>query len=138
MKTRDILKYNDVIKNIIDNVTEVSSLVKFKFLGMLKQFEPIVNNYEMVRNELINKYGKPDNNGTIGIFLPQKEDYKSDEEFNSAMKEYEDIISELNKELDKILNEDITINIKKFKAEDIMSIGIPADFLMVLYDLIEE
>ena len=138
MKTRDILKYNDVIKNIIDNVTEVSSLVKFKFLGMLKQFEPIVNNYEMVRNELINKYGKPDNNGTIGIFLPQKEDYESDEEFNSAIKEYEDIISELNKELDKILNEDISINIKKFKAEDIMSIGIPADFLMVLYDLIEE
>ena len=138
MKTRDILKYNDVIKNIIDNVTEVSSLVKFKFLGMLKQFEPIVNNYEMVRNELINKYGKPDSNGTIGIFLPQKEDYESDEKFNSAMKEYEDIISELNKELDKILNEDITINIKKFKAEDIMSVGIPADFLMVLYDLIEE
>lgn len=138
MKTRDILNYNDVIKNIIDNVTEVSSLVKFKFLGMLKQFEPIVNNYEMIRNDLINKYGKPDSNGTIGIFLPQKEDYESDEKFNSAMKEYEDIISELNKELDKILNEEITIDVKKIKAEDIMSVGIPADFLMVLYDLIEE
>lgn len=138
MTTKDILKYNDIIKNLIDNATDVSGLIKFKFLGMLKQFEPVIQNYETIRNELINKYGKSDGNGGVGIFLPQKDDYESDEDFNNAMKEYEDTVSKLNKELDKILNEDVEINIKKFKAEDIMSVGIPADFLMALYDLIEE
>ena len=138
MTTKDILKYNDIIKNLIDNATDVNSLVKFKFLGMLKQFEPVIQNYETIRNDLINKYGKSDGNGGVGIFLPKKDDYESDEDFNNAMKEYDNTISNLNNELEKILDEDVEIKIKKFKAEDIMSVGIPADFLMALYDLIEE
>ena len=57
MKVKEVLNYNRIIKAIIDNADDVNSLVKFKLLGMLKQFEPIVTNFETIRDEKIVKYG---------------------------------------------------------------------------------
>ena len=59
MLVKDVLKYNRIIKAIIDNTTDVNALVKFKLLGMLKQFEPTILNYETIRVEKINEYGFP-------------------------------------------------------------------------------
>lgn len=138
MKTEDILKYDDIIKSLIDNATDINSLIKFKLLGMLKQFETEVQNFEKIRGELISKYGSTDDEGRIGIFTPIKENYDSDEEFNKAVKDYEDSVNKFNEELNVILESDSTTKINKFKAEDIMNAGIPADYLIALYDLIEE
>lgn len=138
MIIKDILNYNRIIKMLIDNEPNINSLIKFRLLGMLKQFEPAVENYEKIRDELISKYGKSDDDGRFGIFPPIKDNYDSDEKFEEAKKEFEDTIQKFNEEITKIGESESEINIVKFKADDIMNAGIPADYLVVLYDLIEE
>lgn len=138
MTINDVLSYNRIIKSFIDNATDVNSLIKFKMLGMVKQFEPVVQNFNTIRDDLIGKYGEENGDGSIGIFEPKKENYESDKEFEDAMKKYENTIKSFNEEIESIVNSEADIKINKFKAEEIMNAGIPSDYLVVLYDLIEE
>ena len=49
-----VLELNNMLKAIIDNTElKIDSLLKFKLLGMLKNREIPVNNFEAVRNEKI-------------------------------------------------------------------------------------
>lgn len=138
MKVKEVLNYNRIIKAIIDNANDVNSLVKFKLLGMLKQFEPIVANFETIRDEKIVKYGKTTEDGQIAIISPKKDDFENDEEFEKASKEYEDIIKKFTSEMDEVLDSEIDIEIKKFNYDDIMNAGVPSDYLVAIYALIEE
>ena len=138
MIVKDILDYNRKIKIIIDNAKDVNALVKFKLLGMLKQFEPVIANFETVRNEKILKYGTTTEDGNIGIFEPKKDDYENDDDYNKAMDDYFDAIKKLNDDLNEVVESDIDIEITKFKYTDIMDAGIPSDYLLAIYDLIEE
>lgn len=138
MTVNDILNYNNIIKGIIDNTKEVNALVKFKLLGMCKQFEPIVENFETVRQEKIAQYGTKDENGNIGIFSPNKDDFKDDKDYDKALYEYQKTISNFTNAIDEVLNSDADTTIKKFKYSEIMDAGIPSDYLIAIYDLIEE
>lgn len=138
MKVKEVLNYNRIIKAIIDNANDVNSLVKFKLLGMLKQFEPIVANFETIRDEKIVKYGKTTEDGQTAIISPKKDDFENDEEFEKASKEYEDIIKKFTSEMDEVLDSEIDIEIKKFNYDDIMNAGVPSDYLVAIYALIEE
>ena len=54
-----VLDLNAMLKAIIDNTElKIDSLLKFKLLGILKNIEIPVNNFEAVRNEKIREYGK--------------------------------------------------------------------------------
>lgn len=138
MTIEDVLTYSRVIKRIIDNVPEVNSLTKFKLLGMLKQFEPTVDNFNTIREEKIQKYGSYDSEGRFGIFEPHEEDFETITDFKEAYKNFEEIMNNFNKDLDEILHSESDLQIKKIKYTDIIDAGIPADYLMVLYNLIEE
>ena len=138
MKVGTILNYNRVLKSIIDNATDVNSLIKFRFLGMLKQFEPIVTNFETIRDEKIKEYGTTDNDGRIGIFEPKEDAFETVTDFEEAHKKYVETINKFNDDLDAILDSDSEIEIKKFKYTDIIDAGLSADYLMAIYDLIEE
>ena len=138
MKVDTIIKYNILIKDIIDNAQDVNALIKFKLLGILKQFEPIVENFETVRDEKIRKYGTEGDNGTYGIFVPKREKFDSDDDYNNDIKEYEDAMNNLNKELKEVADSKVEVEFNKFKSVDIMNAGIPANYLVALYELIEE
>lgn len=138
MKVVDILNYNRAIKMIIDNADNVNSLVKFKLLGMLKQFEPVVQNFEIIREEKIKEYGTVDDQGRTGIFEPKEEDFETVTDFEEAHKKFEEVLTNFNKDLDSVLNSESEIEITKFKYTDIMDAGLSSDYLMVIYDLIEE
>lgn len=133
-----ILEYNNAIKSIIDNAGDVSSLAKFKLLGILKQFEPVEKNVEQMRNELIQKYGKAYEDGSFGIKEPKRENFENDEEYDATYTEFEEAFKGYTSELEAILNSESDIKITKFKYDEIIGVGIPADYLVVLYDLIEE
>ena len=81
---REVLKYNNIIKSIIDNAKDVNSLVKFKLLGMIKQFENIVANTENIRVELLEKYGETKEDGTVSIMPPSKDDIEDETEYEKA------------------------------------------------------
>ena len=54
-----VLELNNMLKAIIDNTElKIDSLLKFKLLGILKNIEIPVNNFEAVRNERFENMGK--------------------------------------------------------------------------------
>lgn len=121
MKLAQILNLNYVIKKIVDDNKITSPLLKFKLLSIMKVFEPSVNNFDIIRNDLILKYGTKNENGNFEI---AKNDAEAIKNFNS--------------EIEKIANEDIDIVIPKIKADEVFNAGISADYLLSLYDIIGE
>ena len=133
MKIGEIINYNEIINVIINELNNVDSLAKFKLLGLCKQFESIIGQYEIARDELVNKYGE-NRDGKFGIFEPIKDDYPSDEEYNIAVEKHDSF----KKELRNILDTETNIKIKKIKYTTIINAGIPANYLVAIYNLIEE
>ena len=117
-----VLELNNMLKAIIDNTElKIDSLLKFKLLGILKNIEIPVNNFEAVRNEKIREYGKENDEGNIGI---SADDTESMEKFT--------------KDMNEVINSDVEVNIQKLKAADVFDKGLPADYLVRLYPIIEE
>lgn len=137
MTVNSIITYDRVIKDIIDN-SKLDGLVKFKFLQIAKQFEPIVSDFQKVRDELISKIGSQLDNGSVGILEPKKDDYDTDAAYQDAVKTYTEQVEEFQKQLTPILNEEVSVDIKKIKADVIMNSGISSEALLVIFDLIEE
>ena len=122
IKLGTVLDLNAMLKTIIDNTElKIDSLLKFKLLGILKNIEIPVNNFEAVRNEKIREYGKENDEGNIGI---SADDTESMEKFTNDMNE--------------VINSDVEVNIQKLKAVDVFDKGLPADYLVGLYPIIEE
>lgn len=138
MTVNDVLNYDRIIRNIIDNVEEVNSLTKFKFLGMLKQFEPIVLNFNTIQNDKIKKYGTQNAQGELGVFVPNIDDYSNEDDYKNAYSEFEATIEKISDELNEVLESEVNLDIKKFKSDDVIDVGIPSDYLVAIYDLIEE
>ena len=122
IKLGTVLDLNAMLKAIIDNTElKIDSLLKFKLLGILKNIEIPVNNFEAIRNEKIREYGKENDEGNIGI---SADDTESMEKFTNDMNE--------------VINSDVEVNIQKLKAVDVFDKGLPADYLVGLYPIIEE
>ena len=122
IKLGTVLDLNAMLKAIIDNTElKIDSLLKFKLLGILKNIEIPVNNFETVRNEKIREYGKENDEGNIGI---SADDTESMEKFTNDMNE--------------VINSDVEVNIQKLKAADVFDKGLPAEYLVGLYSIIEE
>ena len=122
IKLSTILELNNMLKAIIDNTElKIDSLLKFKLLGILKNIEIPVNNFEAVRNEKIREYGKENDEGNIGI---SADDTESMEKFT--------------KDMNEVINSDVEVNIQKLKATDVFDKGLPAEYLVGLYSIIEE
>ena len=117
-----VLDLNAMLKAIIDNTElKIDSLLKFKLLGILKNIEIPVNSFEAVRNEKIREYGKENDEGNIGI---SADDTESIEKFTN--------------DLNEIINSEVEVNIQKLKPIDIFDKGLPAEYLVGLYSIIEE
>ena len=122
IKLGTVLDLNAMLKAIIDNTElKIDSLLKFKLLGILKNIEIPVNNFEAVRNEKIREYGKENDEGNIGI---SADDTESMEKFTN--------------DLNEVINSDVEVNIQKLKAVDVFDKGLPAEYLVGLYSIIEE
>ena len=122
IKLSNVLELNNMLKAIIDNTElKIDSLLKFKLLGILKNIEIPVNNFEAVRNEKIIEYGKENDEGNISISV---DDTESMEKFTN--------------DLNEVINSEVEVNIQKLKPIDIFDKGLPAEYLVGLYSIIEE
>lgn len=122
IKLGNILEINNVLKQIIDNTElKIDALFKFKLLGIMKSFEIPVNNFEAIRNEKIREYGKESDEGNISI---SADDTESIEKFT--------------KDMNEVINSDVEVNIQKLKSVDVFDKGLPAEYLVGLYSIIEE
>ena len=122
IKLKDILQINNILKAVIENSEiKIDPLFKFKLLGILKNIETPIMNFETIRNEKIMEYGTETKNGNVQI---PKEDAE-------AIKKYNDSLFE-------VLDSDVAINVEKLKVSDVFDKGLPADYLVGLYPIIEE
>lgn len=125
MKLNEILVLNNYLKSIIDNSDDnlkISSILKFKLLGVMNTIRPSVENFGVLRDEKIKEYGKEDEE-THKISI-SKDDGEAYEKFQSDLME--------------LLESDVDINIQKLKVDDVFDKGLPADYLVGLYPIIEE
>ena len=126
IKLGNVLEINNVLKSIIDNTElKIDALFKFKLLGIMKSFEIPIANFEVIRNEKIKEYGKEleDENGnkSIGIDANDK-----------------DAIAKFSEDINKVIESEVDVNINKLKSVDVFDKGLPADYLVKLYPIIEE
>ena len=122
IKLETVLQLNNLLKSIIDNTElKIDSLFKFKLLGIMKNIEIPVKNFETIRNDKIREYGKEDEDGNIMI---SKEDV--------------DTLKKFTEDMDKVVDSDVEINIQKLKASDVFDKGLPVEYLIGLYSIIEE
>ena len=126
IKLGNVLEINNVLKSIIDNTElKIDALFKFKLLGIMKSFEIPIANFEVIRNEKIKEYGKEleDENGnkSIGIDANDK-----------------DTIVKFSEDINKVIDSEVDINIEKLKAIDVFDKGLPTEYLVKLYPIIEE
>lgn len=122
LKLYEVLGINSTLKSIIDDTgTKIDPVLKFKLLGVLKSIEPDVSNFDVIRNEKINEYGKKDDDGAVRITPDNTE----------AMKKFKI-------DIENLLNTDATSNIQMLKASDIFDKGVKSDYLVSLYPIIEQ
>lgn len=123
MKLKELMVLNQILKNIIDQDTDhkIHAVFKFKILGILKNMETPIANFEAIRNEKIKEYGTEGENGTISI--PEDD---------------EEIIKQFTDDLNSLMESEVDIPLQKLKAEDVFRAGVPADYLVSLYGIIEE
>ena len=126
IKLGNILEINNVLKSIIDNTElKIDALFKFKLLGIMKSFEVPIANFNVIRDEKIKEYGKEleDENGnkSIGIDANDK-----------------DAIVKFSEDINKVIESEVDVNIEKLKAIDVFDKGLPTEYLVKLYPIIEE
>ena len=126
IKLGNIWEINNVLKQIIDNSElRIDALFKFKLLGIMKSFENPIANFEVIRNDKIKEYGKEteDENGnkSIGIGTDDK-----------------DAIAKFSEDINKVIDSEVDVSIEKLKAIDVFDKGLPTEYLVKLYPIIEE
>ena len=126
IKLGNVLEINNVLKSIIDSTElKIDALFKFKLLGIMKNIEVPIANFEVIRNEKIKEYGKEleDENGnkSIGIDANDK-----------------DAIAKFSEDINKVIESEVDVNIEKLKAIDVFDKGLPTEYLVKLYPIIEE
>ena len=126
IKLGNVLEINNVLKQIIDNTElKIDALFKFRLLGIMKNLEVPIANFNVIRDEKIKEYGKEleDENGnkSIGIDANDK-----------------DAIDKFSKDINKVIDSEVEVNIEKLKAIDVFDKGLPTEYLVKLYPIIEE
>ena len=126
IKLGNVLEINNVLKQIIDNSElKIDALFKFRLLGIMKNLEVQITNFNVIRDEKIKEYGKEleDENGNTSIGIDAND---------------KDAIAKFSKDINKVIDSEIDVNIEKLKAIDVFDKGLPADYLVGLYPIIEE
>ena len=126
IKLGNVLEINNVLKQIIDNSElKIDALFKFRLLGIMKNLEVLIANFNVIRDEKIKEYGKEleDENGnkSIGIDANDKE-----------------TVDKFSKDINKVIDSEVEVNIEKLKAIDVFDKGLPTEYLVKLYPIIEE
>lgn len=122
IKLAELLNINQILKFVIDSSDiEIDSLLKFKLLGVMKSIEPIIKNFEIIRDDKIREFGTETDDGSIQI---AKDDMNAIQKFSDS--------------LEDVINSEVKVNIEKIKASDIFNKGIKAEYLAQLFSIIKE
>ncbi len=127
MKLYEATNIYEITKGIIENNdSNITSLSKFKLLGIIRSFSGIYTDYDQTRQDLIRKYGEPvlDDEGNKTGNIEIKKDSENMDKF----------VEEMN----ILRNQNIDVEFTSMTVDELFSLGLSAELYTIFIPIVEE
>ena len=127
MKLYEATNIYEITKGIIENNdSNITSLSKFKLLGIIRSFSGIYTDYDQTRQDLIRKYGEPvlDDEGNKTGNIEIKKDSENMDKF----------VEEMN----ILRNQYIDVEFTSMTVDELFSLGLSAELYTIFIPIVEE
>lgn len=127
MKLYEATNIYEITKGIIENKdSDITSLSKFKLLGIIRSFSGIYTDYDQTRQDLVKKYGEPvlDNEGNKTGNIEIKKDSENMDKF----------VEEMN----ILRNQNIDVEFTSMTVDELFSLGLSAELYTIFMPIVEE
>ena len=127
MKLYEATNIYEITKAIIDNNdSNITSLSKFKLLGIIRSFSGIYTDYDQTRQDLVKKYGEPvlDDEGNKTGNIEIKKDSENMDKF----------VEEMN----VLRNQNIDVEFTSMTVDELFSLGLSAELYTIFVPMVEE
>lgn len=127
MKLYEATNIYEITKGIIENKdSDITSLSKFKLLGIIRSFSGIYTDYDQTRKDLVKKYGEPvlDNEGNKTGNIEIKKDSENMDKF----------VEEMN----VLRNQNIDVEFTSMTVDELFNLGLSAELYTIFMPIVEE
>nr|DAU01311.1 MAG TPA: Protein of unknown function (DUF1617) [Caudoviricetes sp.] len=127
MKLYEATNIYEITKGIIENKdSDITSLSKFKLLGIIRSFSGIYTDYDQTRQDLVKKYGEPvlDNEGNKTGNIEIKKDSENMDKF----------VEEMN----VLRNQNIDVEFTSMTVDELFNLGLSAELYTIFMPIVEE
>lgn len=127
MKLYELTNIYEITKGIIENNdSNITSLSKFKLLGIIRNFSGIYMDYDQTRQDLVKKYGEPvlDDEGNKTGNIEIKKDSENMDKF----------VEEMN----ILRNQNIDVEFTSMTVDELFSLGLSAELYTIFMPIVEE
>lgn len=127
MKLYEATNIYEITKGIIENNdSNITSLSKFKLLGIIRSFSGIYTDYDQTRQDLIRKYGEP------------VLDDEGNETGNIEIKKDSENIDKFVEEMNILRNQNIDVEFTSMTVDELFSLGLSAESYTIFMPIVEE
>jgi hypothetical protein len=127
MKLYEATNIYEITKGIIENKdSNITSLSKFKLLGIIRSFSGIYTDYEQTRQDLVKKYGEP---------VLDKEGNKTG---NIEIKKDSENMDKFVEEMNVLRNQNIDVEFTSMTVDELFSLGLSAELYTIFVPIVEE
>ena len=127
MKLYEATNIYEITKGIIENNdSNITSLSKFKLLGIIRNFSGIYADYDQTRQDLVKKYGEPvlDEEGNKTGNIEIKKDSENMDKF----------VEEMN----VLRSQNIDVEFTSMTVDELFSLGLSAELYTIFVPIVEE
>ena len=127
MKLYEATNIYEITKGIIENKdSNITSLSKFKLLGIIRSFSGIYTDYEQTRQDLVKKYGEP---------VLDKEGNKTG---NIEIKKDSENMDKFVEEMNVLRKQNIDVEFTSMTVDELFSLGLSAELYTIFVPIVEE
>lgn len=127
MKLYEATNIYEITKGIIENNdSNITSLSKFKLLGIIRSFSGIYTDYDQTRQDLVKKYGEP------------VLDDEGNETGNIEIKKDSENIDKFVEEMNILRNQNIDVEFTSMTVDELFSLGLSAELYTIFMPIVEE
>lgn len=127
MKLYEATNIYEITKGIIENKdSDITSLSKFKLLGIIRNFSGIYTDYEKTRQDLVKKYGEP------------VLDDKGNKTGNIEIKKDSENMDKFVEEMNVLRNQNIDVEFNSLSVDELFSLGLSAELYTIFVPIVEE
>lgn len=127
MKLYEATNIYEITKGIIENNdSNITSLSKFKLLGIIRSFSGIYTDYDQTRQDLVKKYGEP------------VLDDEGNETGNIEIKKDSENMDKFVEEMNVLRNQNIDVEFTSMTVDELFSLGLSAELYTIFVPMVEE